>query len=395
MCALRSSVCLALWIAGHCGKPLSLPAGNFGAGNVLLLSPAKRLVNTQGGGFPGRVSCGPLISSIATTIVLTTFAGGNNMLMVSKLSAVALILFFLLVSDAAGQRPPQSAKAAVEVDRATLRPMEGQVVFYRSKLFGDLQPFALCATDLSNEPKPLLVDLNPATLSNVERAARNCEEICQIAKANGLACVALRPCGRGDGTVFQGYGEVDVYEAVAAVRKKLAIDTNRISLSGSSMGGAATWYHASHYPDFWSAAAPFCGYCDYKLWAKPGGTTFPWQPWEEPSWLGRDAAYRVENLRHVPMRIYHGEWDRAVGGGVPTEHSRQMDRKLTELGYPHTYVEVPKTGHGARQRRLWDEAVTWLLQQRRVTNPDRVSLVVHTLRHHKAYWLSVEQQENS
>ena len=48
------------------------------------------------------------------------------------------------------------------------------------------------------------------------------------------------------------------------------IDPDRISVTGASMGGAATWYIASHYPDRFAAAARFCGYCDYRLWTMPG-----------------------------------------------------------------------------------------------------------------------------
>ena len=63
--------------------------------------------------------------------------------------------------------------------------------------------------------------------------------------------------------MYQRYGDNDVYEAVAAVKDVLAIDEDRVYVTGASMGGASTFFHASHYPDFWAAAASFCGYCDY------------------------------------------------------------------------------------------------------------------------------------
>ena len=279
------------------------------------------------------------------------------------------------------------------LETARLQPMEGVVVEFPSRIYGDRQPVAVCTTDLDDEPKPLIVELIPGTLSRVDRVVRECETVCGFAKKRGLGCVSIRPCGRGNGTVYQGYGEVDVYEAIEAVAQLVAIDRDRIVVTGVSMGGAATWYHASHRPDFWAAAAPFCGYCDYKLWEKPGGTTFHRQPWEEASWIARGAAYQAENFRHLPVRMTHGEWDRAVGGGVPVEHSRQMQRKLSALGYTSELIEVPKTGHGCRTPELWEDAVEWLLKQRRVAEPDEVSLVAYTLRHHRSYWVSVEQQE--
>lgn len=280
-------------------------------------------------------------------------------------------------------------------EEAEKSPLQPQVLTYRSKLYGDTQQFGFSATDFDGEPKPLIVDLIPGTYSRVERGAKDCAFMCRVAAENGHACVAVRPCGHGNGTVYQGFGEVDVYEVIATVQRIVKIDPDRITLTGMSMGGAATWYHASHYPDIWAAAAPFCGYCDYQLWKKPGGTTFHRTPWEEFSWQARGAAYRTENLRQVPTRIIHGEWDRAVGGGVSVEHSRAMDRKLTTLKIPHEYHEVLRTGHSCRTRATWRPALLWLLKQKKQRDPNHVSLVVHTLRHHRSGWVSVEQQITS
>jgi predicted amidohydrolase len=288
--------------------------------------------------------------------------------------------------------PTRPRNAATEIGNFTFRPMEGQALFYRSRIYGDLQPLAVCATDVSSTPKPLLVQLT--SLAFAKQAAQDCEATCRLARDHGLDCVVLGVDGRGGGSLHQGYGEVDVYEAIEAVRKKLAIDPERMSVTGSSVGGAATWYHASHYPDFWAAAGPSFGYCDHKIWENASLSPFPMQPWEEPSWIARGAAYRAANLRHVSLRITHGEWDRAIAGGVPVEHSRQMDRKLTELGIPHIYVEVPKTGH-ADSASLRNETILWLLKQHRVKDPNHVSLVVHTLRHHRSHWVAVEQQRDS
>ena len=51
-------------------------------------------------------------------------------------------------------------------------------------------------------------------------------------------------------------GEVDLFEALDAVRKQYAIDENRIVIRGFSMGGAAAWHFAVHYAGDWAAAAP-------------------------------------------------------------------------------------------------------------------------------------------
>ncbi len=284
------------------------------------------------------------------------------------------------------------APKKIEIGQATFEPMKGQVVYYRSSVYSDLQPIAICTTSLRPESAPLIVELRPGTWSRLPQAAKTCEQTCRIAREHQADCVAIMPAGRGDGSLFQGYGEVDVYEAIEAVRAHFSIDPDRISVTGTSMGGAATWFHASHYPDFWAAAIPVCGYCDYKLWDKPGGFTYPCQFWEEFSWTSRGAAYRVGNFRPLSLRFVHGEWDRAVGGGVPVEHSRQMDRKLTAEGIPHAYVELPKRGHNCLDPATRVQNIQWLLKQSRVQIPDRLSLTVHTLRHNRSHWLRVQQQ---
>jgi len=101
----------------------------------------------------------------------------------------------------------------------------------------------------------------------------------------------------------------------------------------------------------------------------------------------------VENLEHTALWIFHGEWDRAVGGGVPVEQSRQMARLLEEKGLDHRYTELPKTGHGGRTSQIWDEVVPWLLRQRKERNPKHVSLATYTLRHNRSHWLAIEQLE--
>ena len=269
--------------------------------------------------------------------------------------------------------------------------LSGQLQYFHSKVDGKLHPCAVCATDTTDRPKPLILEVSPGALSNLPAAVAQTEEIARIASRHGRSCVVLRPTGRGPGSVYQNYGEIDVLEAIEHVASNYAIDRDCISITGSSMGGAAVWYLISHYPDLFAGAAPFCGYCDYRLWEKPGGLTFHLHEWEEPSWQSRSAALLVENLEHTPVWMVHGEWDRAVGGGVPVEHSRQMARLMAEKGYPHTYTEVPETGHGCRVPEIWEEVIPWLLEQRRQTDPEHVSLVTWDLRHSRSYWVAIEQ----
>lgn len=271
--------------------------------------------------------------------------------------------------------------------------MNSQLLYYRSKFDDGLQPLPVCETGEGRDPKALLLDVSPGAISNLPVSAQRCAELAGWAREAGEACVVAKPCGRGPGSVYQGPGEVDLFEALDFLCRTFPIDRARVSLMGASMGGAATWYLASHYPDQFAAAAPFCGYCDYRLWTKPGGTIMRMQPWESFSWQSRDAAFRPENLSHTGLWITHGEWDTSIGGGVPVEHSRRMSHTLQKLQIPHTYVEVPACGHGCMIESTTRLVVAWLCRQRRVSNPDRVRLVVHGLRHPRSHWVSVDQLE--
>jgi hypothetical protein len=274
--------------------------------------------------------------------------------------------------------------------------MNAEVIAFRSVLDGTEQRAGLCGpddssgTDGSSELLPLLVELEPGSILDLDGTLPGGRRHLELV---GEPAVWLRPGGRGPGTVFQGPGEVDVFEAIAAAMERSPIDPNRISLYGSSMGGAGVWFLASHYPDRFAAIAPFCGYNDYRLWTRPGGMTFPLQPWEEPSWRARSAIFLLENLRHVGIWMVHGEWDRAVGGGVDVAHSRNSAARLAELGIPFRYTEVAQAGHD--EKILSEDnlavALPWLAAQRRVVAPVDVMLTAYDLGHATAWWVSIDQ----
>ncbi len=269
--------------------------------------------------------------------------------------------------------------------------LTGRLEYFRSRIDGTEAPCAVCATDTTNEPKPLIVEVSPGAMKDLPGCVAQVESMAQVAGEHGLSCVALRATGRGSGSVYQNYGEVDVFEAIEHVKENYAIDEDRISVTGASMGGAATWYLISHYPDVFAAAAPYCGYCDYRLWEKPGGSTFHMHEWEEASWRARSAVFLIDNLAYTKVWMVHGEWDRGVGGGVPVEHSRKMARLFEEAGYDFRYTEVPETGHSCQKPEIVDEVIPWLLQQRKERDQKRVVHSAFTLRHNRSSWVTIEQ----
>ena len=268
----------------------------------------------------------------------------------------------------------------------------GKMDSYISRLDGRPHPYAVCSTGESTKPKPLLLMVNPGatTFPSDSRLVLAAEQFAWYAEKNDRDCVVIRPTGRGPGSLYQNYGEVDVLEAIADVSSKHSIDPERILLIGHSMGGAATWYLLSHYPDLFAGGAPMSGYSDYRLWSKPGGHTFHMQPWEEASWKARSAAFLVENLQYSPVWIQHGQWDRGVGSGVPVAQSRRMAQLLKKYGSAR-YTEVPQKGHHFTTQEMSEETVLWLLDQTKVRFPKQVSFATYWLRHNESYWIHVDQ----
>jgi hypothetical protein len=270
--------------------------------------------------------------------------------------------------------------------------IEAEVIAFRSGIDGSEQRAGLCGPAAPEAALPLLVELQPGSIADLEGTLAAGRRHLELA---GVPAVWLRPGGRGPGTVFQGYGEVDVLEAIEAAAARYPIDRRRISLYGSSMGGAGAWYLATHLPGRFAAVAPFAGYNDYRLWHRPGGMTFPVYPWEEPSWRARSAVFQLENLRHSGVWIVHGAWDRAVGGGVDVAHARNSAARLQALGIPHRYTELSETGHSAfgaaGASPLLGEVLRWLLVQRRPAAPARLTHTTAELRHPGADWISIQQ----
>ena len=106
-------------------------------------------------------------------------------------------------------------------------------------------------------------------------------------------------------------GEVDLFEALDAVKTQYPIDENRIVVRGFSMGGAAAWQFAAHFAGLWAAAAPGAGFSETAEFLKvfQNEAVKPtW--WEQKLWHMYDATDYAANLYNCPTVAYSGEIDR-------------------------------------------------------------------------------------
>jgi predicted peptidase len=115
--------------------------------------------------------------------------------------------------------------------------------------------------------------------------------------------------------------------------EKLPVDTNRIYITGLSMGGYGTFDALERYPHLFAAAVPVCG---------AGDTS------------------RAASIAHIPMWIYHGAEDPAVS---PLQ-GLAMFEALTNAGAHPGFTQYPEVGHfswlGAYSDPLMME---WLFRQ--------------------------------
>ena len=114
-----------------------------------------------------------------------------------------------------------------------------------------------------------------------------------------------------------------------------AVDKNRVTLTGLSMGGFGTWGLLAAHPDLAAAAVPICG--------------------------GGDPT-KAASFKHVPIHCYHGAKDNVV----PQKKSDEMIEALKAAGGKPEYTIFPNAGHDS-----WTDAYSdgklyeWMLKQKR------------------------------
>ena len=125
---------------------------------------------------------------------------------------------------------------------------------------------------------------------------------------------------------------------------KLHVDTNRIYLTGLSMGGYATWSLATKFPERFAAVAPICG----------GGDKLP------TLLMSREKKAALKTLG---VWAFHGAKDTTV----PLEESERMTNALMRAGGKDVKLTIyPDAGHDS-----WTQAYTepelwkWFLAHRR------------------------------
>lgn len=113
------------------------------------------------------------------------------------------------------------------------------------------------------------------------------------------------------------------------------VDSERIALTGLSMGGFGTWKLAAETPDAYAAVAPICG-----------GGDVTWAP----------------RLKYLPIWAFHGQ-DDAI---VPVACSAEIVDALRRIGANVRFTLYPGVEHDSWTRTYDNpELYDWLLRYRR------------------------------
>lgn len=103
-------------------------------------------------------------------------------------------------------------------------------------------------------------------------------------------------------------------ELINDVIKKFHVDTNRIYITGLSMGGYGTFDLLERYPHFFAAAAPVCGSGDVS---------------------------KAASIAHVPIWMFGGADDPTV----PPSQLYDMVNALLKAGAHPGFTQYPQVGH--------------------------------------------------
>jgi predicted peptidase len=103
------------------------------------------------------------------------------------------------------------------------------------------------------------------------------------------------------------------------VTGRYRIDTNRVYLTGFSLGGSGTWYLAAKYPDKFAAIAPISGFTSHMDFIDDN----------------------IDKLSNIPIWAFHGKIDNVV----PFEETERIIIKLTGKNNELKFTIEPGVGH--------------------------------------------------
>lgn len=213
-----------------------------------------------------------------------------------------------LVALAKGENPYKDETG--EIERA-YRSSDGKLIPYRAYIPESYN---------GQEARPLVVMLHGALGDERTYFSGLYDPMVIKGEADRRGYIMAAPNGRGRLSGYQGLAQEDAFEVIKGIARDYRIDSNRIYLTGHSMGGGGTWAVAAGNPDMFAAIAPVAG-------------ALPAQ--------GNATKDILAKLKNIPTFMAHGKRDLIV----PVSRSREMSEAAKKAGLNVTYLEVPEADH--------------------------------------------------
>jgi hypothetical protein len=306
-------------------------------------------------------------------------------------SRAAATIDFARVADGANEAPILPPGYHTFLYRSALRLPEGVRIDGSGRTYlGPYQPYAVYIPAGLPTPTPLAVYLHglsqnhlgsvflgdiDAYLGTARALSEDPFTLFPQYSRDGFdfppATLQVHPLARGPSLFYRGIAHQDVLDVVADAARRFAVDPDRISLQGASMGGIGAYRIGALQPHRWSAIVPLIGF-------------------QSPEFLPLSA-----NLRNVPVRQINGGADPLIDEADAIASADRLD----ELGYDYRFWLIAGRGHEAGGF-IHDCVFHQIPALRRLANPAHVRYSVDAsldvidatsgleLRFDSAYWLS-------
>ncbi|WP_226004724.1 prolyl oligopeptidase family serine peptidase [Natrinema salinisoli] len=252
-----------------------------------------------------------------------------------------------------------------------------------------VQPYSVYVPESyePGEPSGLLVLLHSLG-QNYNQYSASPNMLAQLGEQRDA--IVLMPHGRGPAGWWKNEAELDLFEAWADLRARYDIDSDRVSVSGYSMGGHGTYRMGSLYPDLFARGYAVVGPADESILGAP--TDGLYGEYSSSSENPQNMMRVTDNLRHVPLLMWAGMLDELV----PYAGVRNYRDDLVEHGYRHRLDSFPEDDHfsffakdewGPGRDHLGDATVDRLPARVTYRAVPEFGNETYDIRHDGAYWV--------
>jgi hypothetical protein len=287
------------------------------------------------------------------------------------------------------ERAGQLSEGRAPWDTATGLVVRG----YVSKIDGSVQPYGLGVPSSYRPETPHRFRLDVwchgrgETLSEVNFISQREKSPGEFTPPNAFV---LHPYARYcNANKFAG--EIDLFEALDDIKSHYPIDEDRLVMRGFSMGGAACWQFAVHYPSLWVAAAPGAGFSETADFLK----VFQREPvkptwYEQKLWHLYDCTDYALNLFNCPTVAYSGEKD----AQKQAADMMAMALKAEGIELAHIMGKNARHHYTPEARAEINMRIDGIVEAGRDPVPETVRFTTWTLRYNRSFWVQVDGLEH-